>query len=99
MSHRRRLGGKIAVVTGASSGVGRAIARALGAEGARVGLIARNVDGLHAAARLGYLLPDTHRELELMVRRTAAPLAGLIRSVRRGKGLASHAAQRDGEAR
>lgn len=46
--------------------------------------------GLHAAARLGYLLPDTHRELELLVRRTAAPLAGLIRRVRQGKGLASH---------
>lgn len=47
----RRLEGKVAVVTGASSGVGRAIARAFGAEGAKVGLIARNVDGLTAAAR------------------------------------------------
>ena len=47
----KRLEGKIAVVTGASSGVGRAIARAFGAEGARVALIARNVDGLEACAR------------------------------------------------
>lgn len=39
------------MVTGASAGVGRAIARAFGAERARVGLIARGVDGLHAAAR------------------------------------------------
>jgi NAD(P)-dependent dehydrogenase (short-subunit alcohol dehydrogenase family) len=46
----KRLEGKIAVVTGASSGVGRAIARAFGAEGARVALIARNIDGLEAAA-------------------------------------------------
>jgi NAD(P)-dependent dehydrogenase (short-subunit alcohol dehydrogenase family) len=46
----RRLEGKVAVVTGASSGVGRAIARAFGREGARVGLIARNADGLEAAA-------------------------------------------------
>ena len=51
--------------------------------------------GLHAAARLGYLLPDTHRRLELMVRRTAAPLAGLIRRVRRGKGLASQGKNAD----
>jgi NAD(P)-dependent dehydrogenase (short-subunit alcohol dehydrogenase family) len=47
----RKLAGKVAVVTGASSGVGRAIARALGAQGAKVGLIARNVDGLEAAAQ------------------------------------------------
>src|SRR5207248_1775567 len=46
-----RLRGKAAVVTGASSGVGRAIARAFAAEGARVALIARNRDGLEAAAR------------------------------------------------
>lgn len=38
------------VVTGASAGVGRAIARAAGAEGAKVGLIARGMDGLRAAA-------------------------------------------------
>lgn len=44
------LNGKVAVVTGASSGVGRAIARAFGEQGARVGLIARNIDGLEAAA-------------------------------------------------
>jgi len=48
---RGRLAGKVAVVTGASAGVGRAIARALGQQGARVGLIARGLDGLEAAAR------------------------------------------------
>lgn len=48
--HKRRLEGKRAVVTGASSGVGRAIVRAFGQEGARVALLARNVDGLDAAA-------------------------------------------------
>ena len=47
---RRRLEGKNAVVTGASSGVGRAIARAFGAEGASVALIARGRDGLEATA-------------------------------------------------
>lgn len=41
----------VVVVTGASSGVGRAIARAFGQQGAKVGLLARGVDGLEAAAR------------------------------------------------
>jgi NADP-dependent 3-hydroxy acid dehydrogenase YdfG len=41
--------GKVVVVTGASSGVGRAIAQALGAAGARVALIARGLDGLLGA--------------------------------------------------
>ncbi|HEX6315923.1 MAG TPA: SDR family oxidoreductase [Gemmatimonadaceae bacterium] len=47
---RRSLKDRIAVVTGASSGVGRAIARAFAERGADVALIARNVDGLNAAA-------------------------------------------------
>jgi NADP-dependent 3-hydroxy acid dehydrogenase YdfG len=38
-------------VTGASSGVGRAVARAFGERGARVGLLARNVEALDACAR------------------------------------------------
>lgn len=41
---------QIVVVTGASSGVGRAVARAFGERGARVGLIARNGEALAAAA-------------------------------------------------
>lgn len=40
---------RVAVVTGASAGVGRAVARALGRRGAAVGLIARGRDGLAAA--------------------------------------------------
>lgn len=39
------------VITGASSGIGRATARAFGARGANVGLIARGQDGLAAAAK------------------------------------------------
>lgn len=42
---------EVVVITGASSGVGRAVARAFGRAGARVGLIARGIDGLEAAAR------------------------------------------------
>ncbi len=41
----------VVVVAGASSGVGRASARAFGARGARVALLARGIDGLEAAAR------------------------------------------------
>src|SRR3954463_16676096 len=41
----------VVVITGASAGVGRATARAFGAQGARVALIARGRAGLEAAAR------------------------------------------------
>lgn len=41
----------VVVITGASAGVGRAIARRFAADGARIGLIARGMDGLTAAAR------------------------------------------------
>jgi short-subunit dehydrogenase len=39
------------VVTGAAGGLGRAVARAFGRRGANVGLLARGVEGLQAAAR------------------------------------------------
>jgi NAD(P)-dependent dehydrogenase (short-subunit alcohol dehydrogenase family) len=42
---------KTVVVTGASAGLGRAIAREFGRRGAQVGLLARGVDGLEAAKR------------------------------------------------
>ncbi|MDP9371582.1 MAG: SDR family NAD(P)-dependent oxidoreductase, partial [Chloroflexota bacterium] len=42
--------GQVAVVTGASAGVGRATALALAAEGATVGLIARRAGPLEAVA-------------------------------------------------
>src|ERR1051326_1445955 len=46
-----RLAGRGAGGTGGSRGGGCAIARAFAKEGAKVGLLARNVDGLEAAAR------------------------------------------------
>ena len=47
-----RLSGKVAIVTGASRGIGRAISIALGAEGSAVVLAARAVEKLQETAKL-----------------------------------------------
>jgi NAD(P)-dependent dehydrogenase (short-subunit alcohol dehydrogenase family) len=49
-SPSRLLKGKVAVITGASAGVGRAIAREYARQGAKVALIARTEEALEAAA-------------------------------------------------
>lgn len=46
-----KLRGKTALITGASAGIGRAIANDLALEGVRVALVARNRDALEQAAR------------------------------------------------
>ena len=43
-----KLAGKVAIVTGASSGIGRASVYALAAEGAKVGVVARSADMVRA---------------------------------------------------
>jgi short-subunit dehydrogenase len=47
----RSLKQEVVVITGASAGVGRATVRAFARRGARIGLIARGVDGLEATRR------------------------------------------------
>ncbi len=47
---RKAASSQVVVVTGASGGIGRATARAFGARGARVALLARGITGLEAAA-------------------------------------------------
>ena len=44
-------GPKVVVVTGASAGIGRAVARAFAERGARVGLLARGREGLEGARK------------------------------------------------
>src|SRR3954453_13383263 len=43
-----KLAGKVAIVTGASSGIGRAAVYALAAEGAKVAVVARSADVVRA---------------------------------------------------
>ena len=60
LSHLLDLSGQVALITGASRGIGRAIAELFGQAGARLGLVARNAGPLEeAAAQLSGLLgPD-----------------------------------------
>jgi NAD(P)-dependent dehydrogenase (short-subunit alcohol dehydrogenase family) len=47
----KKLANKVAVITGASKGLGKAMAMALGSAGAKLALISRNADQLKAAAQ------------------------------------------------
>jgi NAD(P)-dependent dehydrogenase (short-subunit alcohol dehydrogenase family) len=48
----KKLNGKVALITGASKGLGKAMALALGAEGARIALVARNLEQLNSVGNL-----------------------------------------------
>jgi NADP-dependent 3-hydroxy acid dehydrogenase YdfG len=76
------LGGKTAVVTGASRGIGAGIAEALGGQGVRVALVARNEAKLkERAARIKGSIPVTCdvsdlKSVEQATRRIAGELKG-----------------------
>ncbi len=76
------LGGKTAVVTGASRGIGAAIAEALGGQGVRVALVARSEAKLEEqAARIKGSIPVTcdvsdPRSVDQATRRIASELNG-----------------------
>ncbi|MBL7488212.1 SDR family oxidoreductase [Frankia sp. AgB1.9] len=76
-----RLDGRVAIVTGASSGLGAAVARALAAVGARVAIVARREDRLAALAKeidglaVGADLLEAD-QVDTVVPRVAAELGG-----------------------
>jgi NAD(P)-dependent dehydrogenase (short-subunit alcohol dehydrogenase family) len=49
---QKKLNGKVAVITGASKGLGKAMALALAAEGARIALVSRSLEQLNVVGRL-----------------------------------------------
>src|SRR5437762_1497443 len=70
---------KVAIVTGASSGIGRAVAREFGAKKVRVALVARSADKLDALAReLGNERAAVFR-LDVKDRGALARLPGLVK--------------------
>lgn len=72
------IAGRLALVTGASKGIGRAIALALAAEGARVILVARSADALEATRTS--LPGDGHRALaaDLMAEGAVAQVVSAV---------------------
>jgi short-subunit dehydrogenase len=70
---------EVVVVTGASAGLGRAIAREFGSHGASVGLLARGVEGLESAKReieaaggKGLVLPTDVADFDAMEKAASA---------------------------
>jgi NAD(P)-dependent dehydrogenase (short-subunit alcohol dehydrogenase family) len=78
-----RLDGQVAIITGASRGIGRAIAQAYAAEGAKVAVLGRTVDGLHETVRLCAGLSGTSLAFACDVRQEsdiAAAVASVVQT-------------------
>lgn len=76
------LSGRTALVTGAAGGIGRAVARALAAEGMRVALLDRDREGLHDTARAcgGVVVPadvTDEEQVSAAVQQAGRMLGGL----------------------
>jgi NAD(P)-dependent dehydrogenase (short-subunit alcohol dehydrogenase family) len=81
MSARFDLDGEVAVVTGAASGIGRAVARSLARRGCNVALADLNDDGLEETARLiGNSVRVTRHRLDVADRAAVAAFPALVKA-------------------
>ena len=76
-----QLKGKKAIVTGASRGIGRAIAETLADEGADVAICARNVEGLVAATKVELLGVPARFECGRGMARPSPELSAQLRAL------------------
>ncbi len=81
MSKRMNLDGKVAVVTGAASGIGQAIARSLAKRGCNVALADLNEEGLELTARLiGNSVRVTRHNLDVADANAVAAFPAAVRA-------------------
>ena len=84
-----KLNGKNAIITGASKGLGQAMAVALAAEGARVGLVSRDLAKLNEVAAQIRAIHGTRRcVVGSLTSRPAAPSRDNQADLRRPQGMA-----------